>query len=138
MVQGYIFGQPSASEKAREIANSATMEAAGFACIREPRHRLMRRAMTTIGGRTVEVRLRNISSMGAQVECPLPVAPGTELAIDIIGVGPVRGLVRWASSGQFGVQFEGQFDLARLAPKKEKRNDSAMLRPTWLDRRQAG
>jgi diguanylate cyclase (GGDEF)-like protein len=135
MVQGYIFGKPSAAETARQIANSATLEAAGFACVREPRHRLMRRALTAINGQTVEVRLRNISSSGALVDCPLPVAPGAELSINIIGVGPVRGLVRWASSGKFGVQFEGQFDLARLAPKKERREETTMLRPSYLNRR---
>jgi len=134
MVQGYIFGQPTPAETARQIANSLTMEAAGFACVREPRHRLMRRAITSINGQTVEVKLRNISSMGALVDCPLPVAPGTELSINIIGVGPVRGLVRWAQANKFGVQFEGQFDLARLAPKKARPNDVRMLRPTYLDR----
>ena len=133
MVQGYIFGKPSPAETARELANSVTVEADGFACTREPRHRLMRRAITAIGGETVEVKLRNISSMGASVECPLPVAPGQELAIDIVGVGPVRGIVRWAQSGKFGVQFDGQFDLGRLAPKKEKRNAVTMMRPTYMD-----
>ncbi|HEX8938350.1 MAG TPA: EAL domain-containing protein [Sphingomicrobium sp.] len=137
MVQGYIFGQPSPAAKAREIANSETLEAAGFACVREPRHRLMRRAITAINGQTVEVKLRNISSMGALVDCPLSVAPGTELSINIIGVGPVRGLVRWAQAGKFGVQFEGLFDLARLAPKKERREEVTMLRPSYLDRRNA-
>jgi hypothetical protein len=63
------------------------------------------------------------------------VAPGTELSINIIGVGPVRGLVRWAQSNKFGVQFDGQFDLARLAPRKAKPNDVRMLRPSYLDRR---
>ena len=136
MVQGYIFGQPSPAETARQIANNSTIEAEGFACIREPRHRLMRRAMAIINGETVELKLRNISSMGAQVECPLPVAPGTELAIDIVGVGPVRGLVRWAQAGKFGVQFEGQFDLARLAPKKDQANPATMLRPWYVDQQQ--
>ena len=133
MVQGYIFGKPSPAETARELANSVTVEAEGFACTREPRHRLMRRAMTAIGGETVEVKLRNISSMGALVECPIAVAPGQALAVDIVGVGPVRGIVRWAQSGKFGIQFEGQFDLARLAPKKEVRNAVTMLRPTYMD-----
>jgi hypothetical protein len=134
MVQGYIFGRPAPAETARELANSVTVEAEGFACIREPRHRLMRRAMTAIDGETVEVKLRNISSMGALVECPIAVAPGIELAIDIVGVGPVRGTVRWAQSGQFGVQFDGQFDLARLAPKKEPHNPGL---PAWYVARKA-
>jgi diguanylate cyclase (GGDEF)-like protein len=133
MVQGYIFGKPSESSVARELANSVTVEADGFACSREPRQRLMRRAMTIIGSATVEVRLRNISSMGALVECQVPVSPGTSLAIDIVGVGPVQGTVRWAQSGKFGVQFSDQFDLARLAPRKEKRNDVTMLKPWYVD-----
>ena len=136
MVQGYIFGKPSEASIARELANSVTVEAEGFACTREARHRLMRRAMTAIDGSTIEVKLRNISSMGAMVECPLAVAPGTELAIDIVGVGPVRGVVRWAQSGKFGVQFAQAFDLARLAPKKEKSSQAQVLRPWYIDQQQ--
>ena len=93
----------------------------------------MRRAMTCLDGATIEVKLRNISSMGALVECQIPVAPGTVLAIDIVGVGPVRGIVQWAQTGKFGIQFEHQFDLARLAPKKAKSNDVKMLRPWYID-----
>jgi diguanylate cyclase (GGDEF)-like protein len=136
MVQGYIFGQPSPAETARQIANNSTIEAEGFACIREPRHRLMRRALAVIDGTPVELRLCNISSMGALVECQAPVAPGTELAIDIVGVGPVRGVVRWAQTNKFGIQFDGQFDLSRLAPKKEKPNQVTMLRPWYVEQQQ--
>lgn len=138
MVQGYIFGRPSDADTARDLANRVTVEADGFQCIREPRHRLMRRAITCIDDEMIEVKLRNISSMGAQVECPLPVSPGTELAIDIVGVGPVRATVRWAQAGKFGVQFSEQFNLARLAPKKESTNETTMLRPWYVDQRQTG
>ena len=137
MVQGFIFGQPSPAETARHIANSVTLEAAGFACVREPRHRLMRRAMALLDGQTVELKMRNISSMGALAECDVPVAPGSELTIDIVGVGPVRGIVRWAQARRFGVQFDGQFDLGRLAPKKEKGNDVTMMKPWYVDQRKA-
>jgi hypothetical protein len=133
MVQGYIFGRPSEATVAREMANSVTVEAEGFACSREPRQRLMRRAVASIDGQAVEVRLRNISSMGALVECPVSVSPGTELTIDIVGVAPIRGCVRWAQAGKFGLQFGDTFDLARLAPKKEKQNAVTMLRPWYID-----
>jgi hypothetical protein len=83
------------------------------------------------------VKLRNISSMGALVDCDTPVAPGCELAIDMVGVGPVRGIVRWAQAGRFGVQFDHQFDLTRLAPKKEQRNEVKMLKPWYVERREA-
>jgi len=136
MVQGYIFGKPAPAEASRELANRATVQADGFAYGRAPRHRLMRRAVTCIDGETVEVKLRNISSMGALVDCPLAVAPGIELVIDIVGIGPVQGVVRWAQPGKFGVQFSDQFDLGRLAAKKQKRQDSVMV-PWYLDRRKA-
>ena len=134
MVQGYIFGKPSPADTARQLANAATVTPDGFACIREPRHRLMRRAICAIDGEMVELRLRNISSMGSLVECDVPVAPGTELAIDIVGVGPVRGIVKWSQAGKFGVQFDGSFDLGRLAPKKEKRAPTPM-RPSYFGQR---
>jgi diguanylate cyclase (GGDEF)-like protein len=137
MVQGFIFGRPADSETTRELANKVTVEAEGYQCIREPRHLLMRRGITAINGETLEVKVRNISSMGALVECPVPVSPGDEFTMDIVGVGPVRALVRWAQAGMFGVQFTSLFDLARLAPKKGKQTDVTMLRPWYVDQREA-
>jgi hypothetical protein len=136
-VQGYIFGRPAPAEDARRLANSVTVEADGYQCIREPRQRLMRRAIAEIDGQVMEIRLRNISAMGALAECPHPVSPGTVITIDIVGVGPVVGSVRWSQSGKFGVQFTDEFDLARLAPKKEPGNAPTMLRPWYIDQREA-
>ena len=131
-VQGYIFGKPAPAEDARTLANSSRVEAEGYQCIREPRQRLMRRAVAAINGQTTEIRLRNISAMGALVECGLSVSPDMNVTIDIVGVGPVVGTVRWAQSGQFGVQFTEQFDMARLAVKQQKSNDVTMLRPWYV------
>ena len=131
-VQGYIFGKPMKAEEARELANSTRVEADGYQCVREPRHRLMRRAIAAINGVTTEIRLRNISAMGALVECDESVAPGQTLTIDIVGVGPVVGAVRWSQAGKFGVQFTEHFDLARLAAKRPGGNDVTMLRPWYV------
>ena len=87
------------------------------------RQMLMRRAITAINGNLEEIRLRNISAMGALVECSQPVAPGTQLTLDIVGVGPVAGTVRWSQASRFGMQFNEPFDLARLAPSRQKQND---------------
>ncbi|MCH8616000.1 EAL domain-containing protein [Sphingomonas sp. SM33] len=131
-IQGYIFGKPVEGEDARGIANSSRVEAEGFQCVREPRQRLMRRALASIDGKAVEVRLRNISAMGALVESDRAVAPGTRIAMDIVGAGPVEGVVRWAQSGKFGIQFNDSFQLSRLAPKKQKLNDVPMLQPWYV------
>jgi diguanylate cyclase (GGDEF)-like protein len=133
MVQGYIFGRPSPAETARELANTVTVEADGYQCIREPRHRLIRRAMAILDDERVEVKLRNISSKGALAECHVAVAPGMVLTLDIVGIGPVRGTVRWSQSGKFGVQFGEPFDLGRLALKKEPVNGVTMLRPDYIE-----
>ena len=131
-VQGYIFGKPMPADEARLLANSSRVEAEGYQCIREPRQRLMRRAIAAINGVTTEIRLRNISAMGALVECDQPVAPGMSITIDIVGVGPVVGAVRWAQTGKFGIQFNEQFDLGRLAAKPQKANDVTMLQPWYV------
>ena len=136
-VQGYIFGRPVAAESARELANRTRVQAVGFQCERETRYRLMRRANCMIDGCEEEIRLRNISVTGALVECARSLAPGTQMTIDIIGVGPVLGTVQWAGNGKLGVQFEREFDLARLAPKKATGNEVTMLRPWYVDRREA-
>jgi diguanylate cyclase (GGDEF)-like protein len=136
-VQGYIFGRPAGAKEASELANRARVEAAGFQCLREPRHRLMRRAVAMIDGFEEEIRLRNISITGALVDCRRPVAPGTHLVIDIVGVGPAAGTVRWSGQGRFGVQFDREFDLGRLAPKKPKSNEVTMLRPWYIEQQKA-
>jgi diguanylate cyclase (GGDEF)-like protein len=131
-VQGYIFGKPVRGDEARALANQASVEADGYQTSREPRQRLMRRAIAQIGNRAVEIRLRNISSGGALVECDSAIAPGSRLTVDIVGAGPVVGEVRWAQKGKFGLAFVEEFDLARLAPKKEVRNDVTMLTPWYV------
>jgi diguanylate cyclase (GGDEF)-like protein len=132
-VQGYIFGQPASGELALELASGIAVEADGHLCNREPRQRLMRRGLLAIGGVVQEVRLRNISSTGTLVECPQAVTPGDRITLDIIGVGPVVGNVQWAQAGRFGLRFEEQFDLRRLAIRR-KLNNVQMLRPWYIDR----
>ncbi|MDQ3078080.1 MAG: EAL domain-containing protein [Pseudomonadota bacterium] len=128
-VQGYIFGKPMPAEDARVMAARYTIEADGFQCVREPRHRLMRRAIAAIDGVRTEIRLRNMSAMGAQVECDQTVSPGMTMTIDIVGVGPVVGTVRWAQAGKFGLLFSEHFDLSRLAPKAVKKSTQMMQSP---------
>ena len=128
-VQGYIFGKPATAEVARVMANAVTVAANGFNCVRGPRHRLIRRAIVSIDGRPTEIRLRNLSTMGALVECEKPLTPGKILTIDIVGVGPVSGMVRWAHANKFGLLFTEKFDMTRLAPRQEKRAFPPTLSP---------
>jgi hypothetical protein len=91
----------------------------------------MRRAIAAIHGQVREVRLRNISTSGTLVECPVPVAPGARLTLDIVGVGPVSGTVRWAQKDRFGMQFDEEFDLSRLAPRPV-RAETTIIKPWYV------
>ncbi|MEO6359765.1 MAG: EAL domain-containing protein [Sphingomicrobium sp.] len=138
-IQGFIFGRPMPATEARKLAISTSVEADGFQCIREPRQRLMRRAIAQIGAKTCEIRLRNISSRGALAEASEPVSPGTLLTVDIVGVGPVVGEVRWAHKTKFGLHFCDEFDMGRLAVKKERgQQDVVMLKPWYVGEQAAG
>ena len=134
-IQGYIFGKPMPAAEALEFATQSSVAADGYQSTREPRQRLMRRAIASIDGQLVEIRLRNISAMGALVECDRSVAPGEAMTIDIVGVGPVAGIVRWAQSGKFGIQFHEEFDLARLALKREKNQSPSVMTPWYVTKR---
>jgi hypothetical protein len=137
-IQGFIFGKPMPAAEARELANSTTVEAEGYQFSREPRQRTMRRAMAHLNGKTCEIRLRNISSRGALVESSQPVTQDMPITVDIVGVGPVIGTVRWTSKGKFGLQFADEFDMARLAAKKERAaQDTVMLKPWYMDKKAA-
>jgi len=131
-VQGFIFGRPTDRAGALKMAQATSVEADGHQCTRQPRQRLMRRAIAGIQGQAREVRLRNISISGALVECPVAMAPGDRLAMDIVGVGPVSGVVRWSQKDRFGLQFDSEFDLATLAPRS-LRNDAPVLKPRYVD-----
>jgi hypothetical protein len=54
--------------------------------------------------------------------------------MDIVGVGPVRAIVRWSQAGKFGVQFSSVFDLTRLAPRKDKQSDVRMMSPWYVNK----
>jgi diguanylate cyclase (GGDEF)-like protein len=134
-IQGFIFGQPASLEEAISLSRNKVLEADGFLVTREPRQRMMRRALIGIAGQAVEVRLRNISAMGALVECNQPLTPGGGITIDILGVGPVTGTIRWAQCDRFGVRFKKEFDLGRLAAKLELKPDRAPLKYQPLSRK---
>src|SRR4029079_12956061 len=76
-IQGYIFGKPAEAEAARTLANSTRVEAEGYQSVSDTRQQVMSRGVASIDGKVLEVRLRNISAMGALVECDQSVSPGT-------------------------------------------------------------
>lgn len=64
-----------------------------------------------------DVRLHNISSEGAMLNCDEDLVVGTAVVLELGGpaANAIQGRVRWCRSGQVGVQFDEPFDMRILA-----------------------
>ena len=102
---------------------------------REPRQMLLRSGTLYWSGISIPVRLRNISSTGAQVESEQPLRPGCEVELDLGEAGFQFAEVRWAKDGQVGLRFADDFDLDSLSPAEEAGASPAaqMLKPAYLE-----
>jgi diguanylate cyclase (GGDEF)-like protein len=130
-IQGYLFGRPMSDVEARELANKCTpVEAEETHQDRPARHSLIRRASMMWGGRSLSVRLRNISVQGAMIESSEPVDAGASVELDLSGGVRLEGEVRWSQDGRVGVKFAEAFDLQRLGQARS--TTTHVLRPDYL------
>ncbi len=117
-VQGYIFGRPMPADEATELAlQNRAVTADGFQFNRPPRQGLLKIASLQWNGVTMTVRVRNLSTGGAMVECGRSLPVGAQVQLDLPGLDPLGAEVRWAEGRRMGLQFEEPFDLRRLAPR---------------------
>ncbi len=102
---------------------------------REPRQRLLRTGTLYWSGISIPVRLRNISSGGAQLETPKELRPGVEVELDLGDAGFQYAEVRWAKDGQIGLRFAAEFDLDTLAPAPPPSAEAPqpLLKPAYLE-----
>lgn len=118
-VQGYIFGRPMNAEEATRLAQqNKTVAAEGFQFNRPPRQGLLKLANLQWNGMQMPVRVRNISTGGALLECDRSIEAEASVQLDVPGCGCVGGRVRWSDGGRMGIQFDDEFDLRRLVSGK--------------------
>jgi len=136
-VQGFVFARPMPADEALTLATESrpTAEVVGFS--RPPRHRLIRNGRLLWQGRTLPVRLRNISAGGAMIECDDPLEPGTAVELDLAEAGTLPAEVRWCQQGQVGLHFGEEFALGKLARTRRKGGAPQMLKPEYLEPRKA-
>jgi hypothetical protein len=79
------------------------------------------------------IRVRNISSTGAMLECSAPVRVGTEPLLELCDAISVSGTVAWAVGDQVGFTFHSPFDMAQLAQSLPEVAPTEWIRPTYLD-----
>ena len=114
-------------------APEPSLPAAVSTPVREPRQKLLRKAVMLWGGITIPVRVRNISRQGAQVDSGQSLRPGCEVELNLGEVGFQMAEVRWAKDGQIGLRFADNFDLAQLGPAAMSAAPSPdMLMPDYI------
>ncbi|WP_447724986.1 PilZ domain-containing protein [Sphingomonas koreensis] len=75
------------------------------------RDSLMLSAQLRVGGEAeVTVRVRNLSAGGLMAEYANPVAVGTQVEVDVRGVGWVGGRIAWTAEGRVGIAFDREID----------------------------
>ncbi len=96
----------------------ATLSAEDFASQRtDSRDSLLLVAQFRIAGRTVDqVRVRNLSAGGLMAEYAIPVERGTEVEVEVRGLGWLAGKIAWSTDGRVGVAFDKGID-PKLARK---------------------
>jgi diguanylate cyclase (GGDEF)-like protein len=118
-IQGYIFGRPMNPDEAGALASqNKAVTADGFQFNRPPRQGLLKVASLQFNGMNMPVRVRNISTGGALLECDRALPAEAKVQLDLPGCGNLGAEVRWSEAKRMGVQFEEEFDLRRLAPGK--------------------
>jgi diguanylate cyclase (GGDEF)-like protein len=120
-IQGYIFGRPMNPDEAGSLASqNKAVTADGFQFNRPPRQGLLKVASLQFNGMSMPVRVRNISTGGALLECDRALPGEAKVQLDLPGCGNLGAEVRWSEAKRMGIQFEDEFDLRRLAPGKGK------------------
>jgi len=96
------------------------------------RHPLIWSAVVHHDYQSNPVRLRNISSTGALIECQSPLRVGAEPLLDLGEAGQIFATVAWAVGDQAGLRFQKPFDLADLARAKPQLAPHRWDRPAYL------
>ena len=99
---------------------------------RERRHPLIWSGVVHHDYQSNPVRLRNISSTGAMVECHAPLRVGCEPLLDLGEAGQVFATVTWAIGDQAGLKFQKPFDLTQLARARPDIAPVRWDRPAYL------
>jgi hypothetical protein len=82
---------------------------------------------------TSQIRVRNISSTGAMLECGAPVRVGSEPLLELSDALSVSGTVTWVVGDQVGFRFHSPFDLADLAQSRPDVAPTTWIRPAYLE-----
>ncbi|MGE5563960.1 MAG: PilZ domain-containing protein [Bacillota bacterium] len=102
---------------------------------RATRHPLIWSGTLHLDDQSTTVRVRNISSTGAMIECREPLAPGAEPVLQLNDEAALGATVQWVVGSQVGLKFHRPFDMQLLGRSKPEvaAAPTRWLRPAYLD-----
>ena len=100
---------------------------------RESRHPLIWSGKLHHDYQSSPVRVRNISSTGALIECKVPVRVGAEPLLELNDAATMSGTVQWAVGDHVGLRFHAPFDVQLLARSKPEVAPARWVRPAYLE-----
>nr|WP_232834202.1 EAL domain-containing protein [Sphingomonas sp. FARSPH] len=118
-IQGFVYGPPVRDALVIDQLGGGAITPSGYKISRRPRTRMLRTARVIAGTASGDVRIRDISPMGAMVE-GLSIAGeavGMAVSIELVENELVPARIAWARDGRAGLTFGCEFDLSRLAPQ---------------------
>jgi len=78
------------------------------------------------------IRLRNISSTGAMIECSIPLRVGAEPLLELGDQVQIPTSVAWVFGDTAGLRFASEFDLSNLARARPELASVKWDRPSYL------
>lgn len=104
---------------------------------RAKRHPLIWSGVLLFNGKSVPIRVRNISATGAMVQCSSPVPAGAEAVLQLSDSLSVLASVGWTVGDQIGLRFAADFDVTQLARSTPEVAPQRWVRPSYLDKIEA-
>ena len=98
----------------------------------EARHPLIWSGLLHHNYQSTPVRVRNISSTGAMIECSEPVAVGAEPVLELNDQATISATVQWTVGDQVGLRFHTPFDMRLLGRSKPEVTPTKWMRPAYL------
>jgi hypothetical protein len=81
---------------------------------------------------STQIRLRNISSTGAMIECSAPLRVGAEPMLELGDHAQISATVAWVYGDTAGLRFQNEFDLSLLARSRPELASAKWDRPSYL------
>lgn len=120
-------------EPPKQAAAEAAGKSGGAELRSGARHPLIWSGLLHYNFESHPVRLRNISSTGAMIECPVAIRVGAEPMLELGGGIQLASTVTWSVGDAAGLRFAREFELGELAQSRPEVAASQWQRPSYLE-----